>query len=54
MSKNLIIAGVILLVVGLAVAIGVTLSSEPVAAASVHRRPLRWHRHGATLRLSSA
>ena len=32
MSKNIIIGGVILLVVGVAVAIGVTLSSEPVAA----------------------
>jgi len=31
-SKNIIIGGVILLVVGVAVAIGVTLSSEPVAA----------------------
>ena len=32
MNKNFIIGGVILLVIGLAVAIGVTLSSEPVAA----------------------
>ena len=32
MNKNFIIAGVVLLVLGLAIAIGVTLSSEPVAA----------------------
>ncbi len=32
LNKNFIIAGIILLVVGLAIAIGVTLSSEPVAA----------------------
>ena len=32
MNKNFIIGGAILLVIGLAVAIGVTLSSEPVAA----------------------
>jgi len=32
LNKNFIIGGVILLVIGLAVAIGVTLSSEPVAA----------------------
>jgi len=31
LNKNFIIAGVILLVIGLAVAIGVTLSSEPIA-----------------------
>ena len=31
-NKNFIIGGAILLVIGLAVAIGVTLSSEPVAA----------------------
>ena len=32
MNKNFIIAGAVILVLGLAVAIGVTLSSEPVAA----------------------
>ena len=32
MNKNFIIAGVVVLVLGLAIAIGVTLSSEPVAA----------------------
>ena len=32
MNKNFIIAGVVILVLGLAIAIGVTLSSEPVAA----------------------
>ena len=32
MNKNFIIAGAIILVLGLAIAIGVTLSSEPVAA----------------------
>ncbi|MEC7925890.1 MAG: TlpA disulfide reductase family protein [Actinomycetota bacterium] len=32
MNKNFIIAGAVLLVIGLAVAIGVTLSSEPIAA----------------------
>ncbi len=32
LNKNFIIAGAVLLVVGLAVAIGVTLSSEPIAA----------------------
>ncbi len=32
MSKNFIIAGAVVLVLGLAIAIGVTLSSEPVAA----------------------
>ena len=32
MNKNFIIAGAIVLVLGLAIAIGVTLSSEPVAA----------------------
>ena len=33
MNKNIILAGVVLLVIGLAIAIGVTLSGEPVAAA---------------------
>ena len=33
MNKNIILAGVVLLVMGLAIAIGVTLSGEPVAAA---------------------
>ena len=32
MNKNFIIAGAVILVLGLAIAIGVTLSSEPVAA----------------------
>ena len=32
LNKNFIIAGIVLLVIGLAVAIGVTLSSEPIAA----------------------
>ena len=32
MNKNFIIAGAVVLVLGLAIAIGVTLSSEPVAA----------------------
>ena len=32
MNKNFIIAGAVVLVIGLAIAIGVTLSSEPVAA----------------------
>ena len=32
MNKNFIIAGVVVLVLGIAIAIGVTLSSEPVAA----------------------
>ena len=32
LNKNFIIAGVVVLVLGLAIAIGVTLSSEPVAA----------------------
>ena len=32
LSKNFIIAGAVLLVIGLAIAIGVTLSSEPIAA----------------------
>ena len=32
LNKNFIIAGVIVLVIGLAVAIGVTLSSEPLDA----------------------
>ena len=32
LNKNFIIAGAVLLVIGLAVAIGVTLSSEPIAA----------------------
>ena len=33
MNKNIILAGVVVLVIGLAIAIGVTLSGEPVAAA---------------------
>ena len=32
MNKNFIIGGAVVLVLGLAIAIGVTLSSEPVAA----------------------
>jgi len=32
LNKNFIIAGAVILVLGLAIAIGVTLSSEPVAA----------------------
>ena len=32
MNKNFIIAGAVILVLGLAIAIGVTVSSEPVAA----------------------
>ena len=32
LNKNFIIAGVVILVLGLAIAIGVTLSSEPVTA----------------------